>query len=436
MITKTKLSGFSRKSQKEKRQIIAKECLGDLNRFSEFEQFHFSDADLQQRIERFSENTLTNHVLPFGVIPNVVIDGKRYHVPAAIEESSVIAAASKAASFWDDRGGFKTIKHNNLKNGQVYFEWNDDVNWLLVNQQNLFQFLTQKVKSLLVNTEKRGGGIHHFEIEQLHDLSASTIKLTVFVNTVDSMGANFINSMLESMANSMEEFALNNGKAKPEIIMSILSNFTPQNFVTIEARTSIDTLTWDKTMKPRDFAEKFVKAVRIADVDVSRAVTHNKGIMNGSDAVILATGNDFRAAEAAVHAYAARSGRYRSLSSAGIDGDEFWMQLTLPIALGTVGGVTKLHPTAAMAFEMLGNPSAHELMKVTAAAGLANNFAAVASLITTGIQKGHMKLHLDNILAAENANKEQRLAAKAFFKDKTVSVNAVRDFMKEFRELV
>jgi hydroxymethylglutaryl-CoA reductase len=215
--------------------------------------------------------------------------------------------------------------------------------------------------------------------------------------------------------------------------MAILSNYTPQNFVTMEVRCSIDSLSWYKDMKPIDFAQKLVKAVSLAEVDVSRAVTHNKGIMNGADAVILATGNDFRAAEAAVHAYASQSGRYKSLSSAGIDKNEFWMQLTLPFALGTVGGLTKIHPTASLALEMLGNPSAVELMKIATAAGLANNFAAVASLITTGIQQGHMKLHLENILIAENANEKQSIGAKAFFKDKTVSVKAVRDFLNDFK---
>lgn len=433
MNPKSKLSHFSKLSAAQKRELIAKECLGDQSRLKEFEHFHFTNMDLQRRFEGFSENTLSNHALPFGVIPNVLIDNEIFHVPAVVEESSVVAAASKAASFWEARGGFNTIQQSHLKNGQVYFDWFDDMDWLMENKEALFNFLLEEVKPLTQNMQKRGGGIDHFELDQLLDLSSTTIKLTVYVNTVDSMGANFINSVLEEMAAKISEFTMLNDKLSPEILMAILSNYTPQNFVTMEMRCAVEKLTWNKEMNPVKFAEKFVKAFRLAELDVSRAVTHNKGIMNGSDAVILATGNDFRAAEAAVHAYASRSGRYSSLSSAGIENNQFWMQLTLPFALGTVGGLTNLHPTASLALEMLGNPSANQLMKITTAVGLANNFAAVASLITSGIQQGHMKLHLDNILTAEKANEEQRLAAKSFFNDKTVSVKAVRDFLKEFQ---
>jgi hydroxymethylglutaryl-CoA reductase len=414
-------------------KLIAKECLGNQDRALQFEQFHFANADLQKRFEGFSENTLSNHALPFGVIPNVLIDGEIFHVPAVVEESSVVAAASKAASFWEARGGFRTIEEKHLKNGQVYFEWFSGLDWLLENKDPLFAFLLEQVQPLLENMVKRGGGIDHFELDRIEELTDNALKLSVFVDTVDSMGANLINSVLEEIAGALTEFAKLYRKEKPEVLMAILSNYTPQNFVKMELRCAIDQLSWDKEMEPLKFAEKFVKAIRLAEIDVSRAVTHNKGIMNGSDAVILATGNDFRAAEAAVHSYASRSGRYTSLSSAGIENNEFWMQLTLPFALGTVGGLTNLHPTASLALEMLGNPTANQLMKIATAAGLANNFAAVASLITTGIQKGHMKLHLDNILTAENANEKQRIAAKAYFEDKTVSVKGVRDFLKEYR---
>lgn len=433
MNPKTKIKGFSKLSQQEKRELIASECLGNKARSNEFTQYHFTDKSLQTKFEGFSENTLSNHALPFGVIPNVKIDGEIYHVPAVTEESSVVAAASKAASFWEARGGFRTVEQQSLKNGQVYFDWYESTHWLMNNKEALFAFLLDKVQPLEENMKKRGGGIDHFELELLEELSDTTIKLSVFVDTVDSMGANFINSVLEEMAGEMKNFSELYGKPEPDILMAILSNYTPQNFVTMEVRCAIDSLSSYEGMKPEDFAQKMVKAVRLADVDVSRAVTHNKGIMNGADAVILATGNDFRAAEAAVHAYASQSGRYKSLSSAGIEKNEFWMQLSLPFALGTVGGLTKIHPTASLALEMLGNPSAFELMKIATAAGLANNFAAVASLITTGIQQGHMKLHLENILIAENANEQQSTGAKEFFKDKTVSVKAVRDFLNDFK---
>ncbi|HKK68729.1 MAG TPA: hypothetical protein VJ946_10965, partial [Bacteroidales bacterium] len=182
------------------------------------------------------------------------------------------------------------------------------------------------------------------------------------------------------------------------------------------------------------FAKKFKAAIDIAMADISRAVTHNKGIFNGTDAVIIATGNDFRAVEAAGHAWANREKQYRSLSRCNISADGmFSMELTLPLALGTVGGLTRLHPLASLALEILGNPTAKQLMGIAAAAGLANNFSAVASLVTTGIQKGHMKLHLTNLLKSMGANAGEKEAAVLYFSDKPVSAKAVRQYLDELR---
>ncbi len=429
MGTTGKISGFSKLSGAEKRRMIAEHCLGNADEAKQFEFFHFADSTLQQKFEQFSENTLTNHTLPFGVIPNVLIDNNLYHVPAVVEESSVVAAASKAASFWYDRGGFKTLAQESNKNGQVYFEWFDDLEWLQNNESVLFDQLVAATSGLTGNMEKRGGGIRRFVLEPMPEIAAGAQKLTVEVNTADSMGANFINSLLEAIAAEIPVFAQNHGRKTPEVLMAILSNYTPGNYVTMQVEAPVSQMTWGKQYPPETFARRFVQAVNIANADVSRAVTHNKGIMNGSDAVILATGNDFRAAEAAAHAFASRNGRYASLSEAATENGYFRMKLTLPIALGTVGGLTKVHPTAALALNMLGNPGADELMKIVAAAGLANNFAAVASLVTTGIQQGHMKLHLDNILYAESATEAQKIAAKEWFADKTVSISAVREFL-------
>ncbi len=426
-----KISGFSKLNSEDKRRIIAEKALGNENRKTEFERFHFNDEQLQTQFEQFSENTLTNHSLPFGVIPNVIIDGEIYHVPAVVEESSVVAAASKAASFWFDRGGFKTVQQEFIKNGNIYFEWKNSVEWLFENQQQFVEYLKNASNNLTGNMEKRGGGIKGFEIEVIKKMSPDFIKLNVLFSTADSMGANFINSVLEQMASVIPEFAAEHQLKKPEVLMAILSNYTPKNTVTLEVRTKIEKLTWDKTTPPAEFAQRMVQAVKLANLDVNRAVTHNKGIMNGSDAVIIATGNDYRAAEAAVHAWAAREGKYKSLSDAGINDEEFWMSLTLPLAVGTVGGLTHLHPAAALALEMLGNPSSEILHKTIVAAGLANNFAAVSALVTSGIQKGHMKLHLENILAAERAGEKQKIAAKNYFTDKIVSVSAVKEFLKQ-----
>ena len=186
-------------------------------------------------------------------------------------------------------------------------------------------------------------------------------------------------------------------------------------------------------MDASTFAEKFAKAIRIAQIDPYRATTHNKGIFNGIDAVVLATANDFRAIEACGHAYAARDGRYRSLSNCTIEDGIFKFWMDLPLAVGTVGGLTRLHPIARLSLEMLGQPSAEELMKIIAVTGLAQNFAAVRSLVTTGIQKGHMKMHLQNILNHLKATPEEQEKATTFFADKVVSFTAVRDYIKQSR---
>ena len=183
-------------------------------------------------------------------------------------------------------------------------------------------------------------------------------------------------------------------------------------------------------MSGQQFAQKFIQAVEIAEKEPYRAVTHNKGIMNGVDAVVIATGNDFRAVEAGVHAFAAKEGNYSSLSHAFLEGEKFVFQLKIPLSLGTVGGLTQLHPMVKWSIELLGKPDAKNLMEIVAVAGLAQNFAAIRSLITSGIQKGHMKMHLLNILNQHNASATQKEKAIDFFKTHTVSFSSVTNFLE------
>jgi hydroxymethylglutaryl-CoA reductase len=218
-----------------------------------------------------------------------------------------------------------------------------------------------------------------------------------------------------------------------QIVMSILSNYVPNCLVRAEVSCPIEDLAEKKLEHPAEFAEKFVQAVQIAQVEPFRAVTHNKGIMNGIDAVVLATGNDFRAVEAGVHAYAARDGQYRSLTHASIEEDVFKFWIEIPLALGTVGGLTNLHPLVKWSMELLQKPSAHELMQVVAVAGLAQNFAALRSLTTTGIQEGHMKMHLNNILQQLEATEQERQAVQQHFKKETVTHAAVVSFVAKLR---
>jgi hydroxymethylglutaryl-CoA reductase len=225
------------------------------------------------------------------------------------------------------------------------------------------------------------------------------------------------------------------------IVMSILSNYVPNCIVRAEVSCAVEDLAENlpadkqgKFNNPHEFAEKFVQAVRIAEIEPYRAVTHNKGIMNGVDSVVLATGNDFRAVEAGVHAYASRNGKYSSLSHAKVENGIFTFWMEIPLALGTVGGLTSLHPLVKMALEILGKPSAQELMQVVAVTGLAQNFAALRSLTTTGIQEGHMKMHLNNILNQFQATSEERQAIVKHFENNAISHASVVELLENLRK--
>jgi hydroxymethylglutaryl-CoA reductase len=254
------------------------------------------------------------------------------------------------------------------------------------------------------------------------------------------MGANFINSVLESFAQTMVAFfeaqeIFNDDEKDVEVLMSILSNYTPECLVRAEVECPIQDLgDFQGGMDAKTFARRFCKAVKVAKVDSFRATTHNKGIFNGIDAVVIATANDFRAVEACGHSYAARNGKYQGLSDCDTRDGVFRFWLEVPLCIGTVGGLTSLHPIAKRSLELLENPSAVELMQVIAATGLAQNFAAVRSLVTTGIQKGHMKMHLQNILNHVEANEEEKDKALSHFEDKVISFKEVRDFVYGLRD--
>jgi hydroxymethylglutaryl-CoA reductase len=266
-------------------------------------------------------------------------------------------------------------------------------------------------------------------------------QIKVSFNTVNSMGANFINSCLEEFAVALQSFFREHetfeGKEKESyIIMSILSNYTPECLVKAWVECDFNDLdAVDDKMTGEEFARKFQHAVKIAEIDVYRATTHNKGIFNGIDAVAIATGNDFRAIEAAGHTFASKSGKYKSLTRVELRDGRFKYELTLPLAMGTVGGLTSLHPLAKHSLEMLGKPSAEELMMITASVGLSNNFSAVRSLVTKGIQVGHMKMHLMNILNHFNATEEEKKKAVEHFISHKVSFNNVSQFIQKLREV-
>jgi hydroxymethylglutaryl-CoA reductase len=249
------------------------------------------------------------------------------------------------------------------------------------------------------------------------------------------MGANFINTILEEYATQLKEIIGGDAQfdGKPQIIMSIVSNYTPECIVRAWVECKVDELGTVGGVPAREFAEKVRVAVRIAEVDPHRATTHNKGIYNGVDALVIATGNDFRAVEACGHTYASRHGRYSSLTHCTVENEVFKFWIDLPLAVGTVGGLTQLHPLVKRSMQILGNPNAPQLMQICAVAGLAQNFAALRAMTTVGIQQGHMKMHLLNILNYLEATEEEKLYALEYFVDKIVSFTTTRVMLEQLR---
>lgn len=434
------IAGFSKLSKEEKIRWIASAYFSNPEEsISVLKNYWNSDAKLQQLHDEFIENTISNFYLPLGVAPNFLINGKYYTIPMVIEESSVVAAAAKAAKFWSERGGFKATVLNTEKIGQVHFIYEGDTSKLVQFFNTIKERFFIATETITANMQKRGGGILEIILKNKTDLIPNYFQLHATFETKDSMGANFINSCLEQFAKTLQSEAQHYSHFTEEekdiqVVMSILSNYVTDCIVRAEVSCPAENLNEDKNNTSHDFATKFVQAVQIAEVEPYRAVTHNKGIMNGIDAVVLATGNDFRAVEAAVHAYASKSGQYTSLSHAKIENGIFSFWIEIPLALGTVGGLTTLHPLVKIALEMLEKPSAKELMQIVAVAGLAQNFAALRSLTTTGIQDGHMKMHLGNIINQFEASEHERNLVLSHFKNNAVSHAAVANFIESLRK--
>ena len=432
--------GFSKLLKEEKLKLIANYFENPGEVVNLLKSYWHPDSKQQQLFDEFSENTITNFFIPYGISPNVTINGKDYVVPMVIEESSVVAAASAAAKFWGERGGFHAEVIDVRKVGQVHFGWSGDKEKLVALFPKIEERLLADTATMTEKMRKRGGGILGMKLIDYTTQIPDYYQIRVEFGTGDAMGANFINSALEQFGHSLQDFFaeqqdLPEELRKVEIIMTILSNNTPDCRVKVWVECPVEQLDGiDEHLSGAEYAKKFKKAVDIAHIDTDRATTHNKGIYNGIDAVVIATGNDFRAVEAAGHTFASRNGHYESLSTVTIENGIFHFELEVPMALGTVGGLTSLHPLAKKTLELLGNPTAKELMMIAATMGLANNFSAVRSLTTKGIQAGHMKMHLNNILNQLNASDEDKKKAREYFKDKTVSYAGVEQYLESMKK--
>ncbi len=434
-----RISGFSKLSKRGKIKWLVENFFKDPeNVMRELKSYWLDDEDHQKILDEISENTISNYHLPYGVAPNFVINQKTYCVPMVTEESSVVAAASSAAKYWMTRGGFHAEVKSTVKLGHVHFFFRGTKEELYGELDLLIAYLREGAKDISQSMEDRGGGIQTIELKDFSHEMKDYYQLFVSFETCESMGANFINSVLERFADLMVKYFSSNGRRQPvEILMSILSNYTPESIVRVWVECPVEELgSFKAGVNAQQFADRFYQAVRTAEIDPYRAATHNKGIFNGVDAVVIATGNDFRAIEASGHTFASKSGRYTSLSACDIENGKFKFWMELPLAVGTVGGLTSLHPIAKRSFELLDDPSASELMMIIAATGLAQNFSAIRSLITTGIQDGHMRMHLGNILTGLEATEDEIESAKTHFDSQPVSVSAVRDYLYHRREQI
>lgn len=378
---------FYKKSIEERLEILR-----DLN-YLEGENLPNLDKEVANNM---IENYLLNYEIPLGLAMNFVIDGQRRLIPMAIEEPSVVAAASNGAKILGD---IKTEIEDKAVVGQIVLYQIKDVTHALNQIENNKEGIFQKAASLCQSMIKRGGGPRKVWAESFEDEGESFISLYLSVDTCDAMGANTINTILESISDYVEEIT------DSKFLMRIISNYSTESIV--KASAQVDIIKLDKDIdKARNIAKRIEKASIYADLDPYRATTHNKGIMNGIDAVVLATGNDFRAIEASAHSYACRDGEYKSLTKWRFDeaSDRLYGSIEIPLPVATLGGTISVHPIAKWSLGALGNPSAKSLASIIAAVGLSQNFSAIRAIVTVGIQKGHMSLHARSVAKQVGAN--------------------------------
>lgn len=347
------------------------------------------------------ENVIGQGTLPVGLLPEINVDGKSYVVPMMVEEPSVVAAASYGAKLVNQTGGFKVIASERLMIGQIVF---DGVTNTAVLEEQLQQLEVQMKRiadEVYPSIIERGGGLRKIEIDTFPN--EGLVSLKIYVDTKDAMGANMLNTILEGIT-----AYLKNELEHVDILMSILSNHATASVVKVQGEISVDALS-KGGRDGKDVAKRMERASVLAQVDIHRAATHNKGVMNGIHAVVLATGNDTRGAEATAHAYASKDGQYRGLATWHYNEEKQVLVGTIevPMTLATVGGGTKVLPIAKASLELMNVDSAQELGHVVAAVGLAQNFAACRALVSEGIQQGHMSLQYKSLAIVVGAQGEE-----------------------------
>ncbi|HFI0646087.1 TPA: hydroxymethylglutaryl-CoA reductase, degradative [Streptococcus suis] len=386
-------SGFYKKSRQERIEVLhqnkplSAENLDILHK----------DSNLSEVIAgKMAENHLGTFSLPFSVLPELLVDGQMYSVPMVTEEPSVVAAASFGAKIIARSGGFSTTIHNRIMIGQVALfdvpDYSRAKQAILDQKDNILETANQAHPSIV----KRGGGARDLTVESTEEFLIVYLQ----VDVQEAMGANILNNMLEAIKDVLEEFS------QGQALMGILSNYATESLVTAQCRLSISSLATSSAIA-QETAQKIALASKLAQLDPYRAATHNKGIFNGIDAVVIATGNDWRAVEAGAHAFASRDGQYKGLSTWTVDGEHLVGSITLPLPIASVGGSIGLNPKVAVAFDLLNQPKARQLASIIASVGLCQNFAALRALVTSGIQAGHMKLQAKSLALLAGAEEHE-----------------------------
>ena len=418
-------NGFSKKSYYERLELLKAQALLSADKQTSLEQ----DEQVSLVVaDQMSENVVGTFSLPYSIIPEILVNGKDYTVPYVTEEPSVVAAASYASKIIKRAGGFTAQVHERQMIGQVALYQVPDMDnaQAQINSQKeqLLELANQAYPSIV----KRGGGARDLHVEQI---KGETDFLVVYlhVDTQEAMGANMLNTMLEALKPVLEE--LSQGQS----LMGILSNYATDSLVTASCRIAFRYLSRQKE-QGREIAEKIALASQFAQADPYRATTHNKGIFNGIDAILIATGNDWRAIEAGAHAFASRDGRYQGLSrwTLDLEREELVGEMTLPMPVATKGGSIGLNSRVSLSHELLGNPSAKELAQIIVSIGLAQNFAALKALVSTGIQQGHMKLQAKSLaLLAGASESEVAPLVERLIADKTFNLETAQRYLENLR---
>ena len=418
-------NGFSKKSYQERLELLKAQALLSPERQESLEQ----DEQISVTVaDQLSENVVGTFSLPYSLVPGVLVNGQEYTVPYVTEEPSVVAAASYASKIIKRAGGFTAQVHERRMIGQVAL-------YQVANPEQAQEKIASKKAELLElanqaypSIVKRGGGARDLHVDQI---KGETDFLVVYlhVDTQEAMGANMLNTMLEALKPVLEE--LSQGQS----LMGILSNYATDSLVTASCRIAFRYLSRQKD-QGREIAEKIALASQFAQADPYRATTHNKGIFNGIDAVLIATGNDWRAIEAGAHAIASRDGHYQGLSrwTLDLEKEELVGEMTLPMPVATKGGSIGLNPRVALSHELLGNPSAKELAQIIVSIGLAQNFAALKALVSTGIQQGHMKLQAKSLALLAGASEfEVAPLVERLIADKTFNLETAQRYLENLR---